>query len=294
VSRALRLIEEALVARLDVHVDADGTRPPTRLVEAMRYSLLAGGKRLRPLLVLHAAAASSPEVEEPTRERKAMPAAVAIEQIHTYSLIHDDLPAMDDDDLRRGRPTLHKAMGEALAILAGDALLTDAFALLATAEHNAAAQVRELALAAGSAGMVGGQLDDIDHEGKPIDGPTLAAIHRRKTGRLFVAACALGALAVDAPTERVAMMRAYGAHLGVAFQIADDVLDVEGDVERAGKTLGRDAKHEKATYVRLHGVEVARGMAVAESERACAAVASLGAAAQPLVDVARFAATRRH
>ena len=291
-------IERALTRGLDDHADEDGTRAPPALVEAMRYSLLAGGKRLRPLVVLLTARAarvpSDDAGDDDRSDALAMPAAIAIEQVHTYSLIHDDLPAMDDDTLRRGRPTLHVAMGEATAILAGDALLTDAFAVIARAQHRAAEQVRELALAAGSAGMCGGQLADIENEGKPTTGETLAGIHRRKTGRLFVCACALGALAVDAPRDTIARLRTFGAHLGFAFQIADDVLDVIGDVERGGKARGRDARHDKATYVRAHGLEGARALARSEAEKACAVLQPFGARAHVLQALARFAAEREH
>src|SRR4051812_48293653 len=198
---------------------AAGTAP-ARLQDAMRYALLGGGKRLRPLLVVATAAAAE---GAPGRFADvAIAGAVAVEYVHTYSLIHDDLPALDDDDTRRGRPSLHKAFDEATAILAGDALLTDAFAILAAAP-NAAAQVRELALAAGSGGMVGGQFDDV---AGAADLAALTSVHARKTGCLFTAACALGALAAGAPDARVERARDLGRRLGLAFQIADDVIDV--------------------------------------------------------------------
>ncbi len=268
--------EEALRASLDA--PADGVRAaPERLREAMRYSLLAGGKRLRPVLALACADAARGAVDD------AVPAAVAVEYVHTYSLIHDDLPALDDDDMRRGRPTLHKAFDEATAILAGDALLTDAFAVLSGAPRNAAAQVRELAYAAGSAGMVGGQVDDVAHTGRDVE--TLADVHARKTGRLFVAACALGGLAAGASDDVVTSLRDFGRHFGLAFQIADDVLDVTGG-------RGRDAKNERVTFATLLGVDAARARA---RESASAAVAAADALAAPaLRALASFAAARDH
>jgi geranylgeranyl diphosphate synthase type II len=242
-------IDEAL------RISLSSSTAPKKLVEAMGYSLLAGGKRVRPLLVL--ASASS---IDGTRRAEAMNAALAVEYVHTYSLIHDDLPALDDDDMRRGRPSLHKAFDEATAILAGDALLTDAFSLIASAPKNGAAQVRELASAAGSAGMVGGQVDDV---AGAHDLAALTSIHGRKTGALFVAACAMGALAVDAPAAKVERLRAFGRHFGLAFQIADDVLDVT-----TGR--GRDQANEKTTFATLLGLDEAKRRALGEADAALA------------------------
>jgi geranylgeranyl pyrophosphate synthase len=284
-------LKQALASLSDHQPDI---RPPHRLREAMGHSLLAGGKRLRPLLVLKSAEAAAPHLEPAKARALAWPAALAIEMVHTYSLIHDDLPAMDDDTLRRGRPTCHVAFDEGTAILAGDALLTDAFALVARAEKNAAQQALELSLAAGSSGMVAGQVDDMAAEGVDPGAVDLPAIHRRKTGRLFVGACALGAIAVDAPAEKCEVLRQYGATLGLAFQIADDVLDVTGDVEAGGKNRGRDLEASKATYVRIHGLEKAQTLARQESEKAASLAESLGSGARLLAELARFSGNRTH
>ena len=283
-------VETRLTATLDTLVDGDA-RPPRRLVDAMRHSLLAGGKRIRPLLTLCAAQSLSADAARAIE--LAWPAALAVELVHTYSLIHDDLPALDNDALRRGKPTLHIAFDEATAILAGDALLTDAFALLAGAEQCGARQCRELALAAGSAGMVGGQMVDIMSQGRPIHEVDVAAIHRKKTGRLIIGAVVLGALAVDAPEAEIARMRQYGAHLGLAFQITDDILDVVGDVGARGKNQGGDVEQDKATFVKLHGLEGAQALAQAEVNAARALVQPLGPRAQPLVGFAEYVAGRQ-
>lgn len=284
--------DQALSTSVRGLLDTSGVATPTRLVEAMEHALLAPGKRIRPMLVLAAAQASlrarGLAHDDDTVFELCLPSCLALEHVHTYSLVHDDLPGLDNDDLRRGRPTVHVAFDEATAILAGDALLTNAFALLAGARHHAAAQVRELALAAGSTGMVGGQYDD-------TRAPThrtltdLEGIHARKTGCLFRAALRLGAYAAD-DRERVAAWGRFGELLGLAFQIGDDVLDVEADPERAGKHLGRDK--DKVTYVTLLGLEEARRRARAVAEEA---VAVLGAVHAPiLVELVRFAAARDH
>ncbi len=237
---------------------------PATLLEAMRYSLLAPGKRLRPILTVMAA--------ETCGGDDPWPAACAVEMIHAYSLIHDDLPAMDDDDLRRGQPTCHKKFGEALAILAGDALLTMAFGVLAEGypDRTASACCRELARAAGAAGMVGGQVEDLawEQENDRRDaGPTveeLEKLHLRKTGALIRASLRLGALAAYAqrlhpPPEYVLeCLDGYGRYLGLAFQIIDDLLDVEGDAEQTGKRVGKDAARGKLTYPGLLGVAESR------------------------------------
>jgi geranylgeranyl diphosphate synthase type II len=261
-------IEAALVAE----VDSRGA--PQRLRDAMKHSLLAGGKRLRPSLVLAWAEAAGAAVGD------AMPAAIAVEYIHTYSLIHDDLPAIDDDDVRRGVPTLHRAFDEATAILAGDALLTDAFAVVAAAPRNASLQVRELATAAGSGGMVGGQVDDVAGV-RTLD--ELTFMHARKTGCLFVASCAMGALAAGAAADVVAKAREFGARLGLAFQIADDVIDVE-----SGRA--RDAANHKVTFTTLLGVDAARARARAEADVAAGIAREL--ARDDLEQLAHFAAER--
>lgn len=284
---------------IDVY-DPQHTKAPDKLVEAMGYSVLAPGKRLRPLLVFasaqlcasveHAVDTTALHLDESVYQA-ALPAALGIEYIHTYSLIHDDLPALDNDALRRGRPTLHIAFDEATAILAGDALLTDAFALVATAPHKAAAQCAELARAAGSAGMVGGQFDDV-HGPQQQTESNLRSIHRRKTARLLSAACALGALSHDADDSDVELLRQYGMALGIAFQIADDVLDHIGDQAKSGKELGRDAKLDKTTYVSLYGLEGARQQAKQWSDKAIEILRPWGSRAVHLNDIARFVCHR--
>ncbi|HEX9782560.1 MAG TPA: farnesyl diphosphate synthase [Opitutaceae bacterium] len=234
------------------------TRPP-RIHEAMRFSMEAGGKRLRPVLTLAVADLGH-------RRSFALAAAVAIECIHTYSLIHDDLPAMDDDDMRRGRPTCHRQFDEATAILAGDALLTFSFALLtehfASEPALATALVRELADAAGSRRLIGGQMEDILAENRPgISGEQLAFIHRNKTGAMIEAALVMGGLCAGFPTAQLDLLRTAGCHLGLAFQIVDDILDTTSNSETLGKTAGKDARAGKATYVSIHGLDVSRDQA---------------------------------
>ena len=284
-------VEEALVEALP-----SGPDTPPDLLEAMRYSLMAGGKRLRPILVLLAAEACGAD------PRDALPAACAVEMIHTYSLLHDDLPAMDDDDLRRGQPTSHVAFGEATAILAGDALLTRAFEVLATDLPDpvvAAECCRVLASAAGSDGMVGGQMADLaatDTPPETVDDPleTLGAIHRRKTGRLLAASLELGAVVAGAGEHVRESLVDYGQQIGLAFQVADDLLDVEGDINRTGKTSGRDAQLGKWTYPALAGSDRSRELARNCIESARAAVEPLGEAGEPLSVLAEFVIERDH
>ena len=284
-------IEEALVEALP----SDPDTPPD-LLEAMRYSLMAGGKRLRPILVLLAAEACGAD------PRDAMPAACAVEMVHTYSLIHDDLPAMDDDDLRRGQPTSHVAFGEAMAILAGDALLTRAFEILAADLPDpvvAAECCRVLASAGGSDGMVGGQVADLaatDTSPESVDDPlqVLGAIHRRKTGRLLAASLELGAVVAGAEKQVRESLLDYGQQVGLAFQVADDLLDVEGDINRTGKTSGRDAHLGKWTYPALAGNDKSRRLARNCIASACAAVEPLGEAGEPLKVLAEFVIERDH
>jgi geranylgeranyl diphosphate synthase type II len=275
---------------------------PPAVGEAMGYSLFAPGKRLRPLLVLMACEAGRESAAH------AVPAACAVEMVHTYSLIHDDLPAMDDDDLRRGLPTCHKKYGEALAILAGDGLLTGAFQVLAEGypPRTAAVSISELARGAGAAGMVGGQVLDLGAEGKvPMTGPPrtaddLEGIHRRKTGALFSASLRLGLLAAQGeqpggpdPAAREALDR-FGRAFGLAFQIADDLLDVEGSSDRAGKRVGKDAGRGKVTFPGLLGADESRRRARALYAEAAAALDGLGPPARPLADLATSVADRDH
>ena len=232
---------------------------PTTLHKAMRYSVFAGGKRIRPMLCLEACRACCGEVEP------ALNAACALEVLHTYTLIHDDLPSMDNDDLRRGRPTNHKVFGEGVAILAGDALLTEAFAMLATVPANERYGVRdyvaELAYRTGSLTLVGGQVLDLEGEGRSLSTDELRAIHMGKTAALIIASVRLGGMAAGATPEQLEALTAYGRDLGLAFQIIDDILDVTSSPEVLGKSIGKDAKVQKATYPALVGMEQARAEA---------------------------------
>jgi geranylgeranyl diphosphate synthase type II len=255
---------------IDLYVPRAETRP-VRLHTAMRYSLEAGGKRLRPVLVLAVADLFG------VKDEAALPAAVAIECVHTYSLIHDDLPCMDNDDLRRGRPTSHKQFDEATALLAGDALLTHAFAVLATAYEAqpalAHALMRELADAAGSRRLIGGQMEDLLAEKKPnATADDLEFIHLNKTAAMIEASLVSGGLAAGVSESTLATLRQAGRDLGLAFQIIDDVLDATADTKALGKTAGKDAKAGKATYVKLHGLERSRQLG---AERTAAALKSL-------------------
>ncbi len=270
-----------------------GTDCPADLAEAIRYSVLAPGKRLRPLLVLMAAEACGGSLEG------ALPAACAVEMIHAYSLIHDDLPAMDDDDLRRGRPTSHKIFGEALAILAGDALQSLAFEIVARdiqPPEVAAACVRVLANAAGPCALVGGQADDLAGERQDMrhsgDLATLESIHRRKTGTMFLASLRLGALAARADESRLIALEEYGRKIGLAFQIMDDLLDVYGDASAAGKRVGKDANRGKLTFPGLLGISASQRRAASLVDEARCALDEFGPAALELRDLARYITER--
>ena len=257
------------------------TAPPQTIHRAMRYSVFAGGKRIRPILCMEAARAVSDSVEGVEN------VACALELIHTYSLIHDDLPALDNDDLRRGRPTCHKVFGEAMAILAGDALLTLAFEVLAKADGvNDAARARmvgELAAASGTVGgMIGGQVNDLEGEGKAPDPALLESIHRAKTGALLRASLRLGAIFAGATPEQYDALSRYGEHAGLAFQIVDDLLDVEQSSEALGKTAGKDAAQRKITFPAVYGVEKSHQLAEQERLRAHAALEIFGARAARL------------
>jgi geranylgeranyl diphosphate synthase, type II len=261
---------------------------PRRLVEAMEYSLLAGGKRLRPVLCLAFAEA----VRGGPPGAAAEDAACALEYIHTYSLIHDDLPAMDDDDLRRGRPTNHKVFGEAMAILAGDALLTEAFALVATGpEPRRGELASRLARAAGAQGMVGGQVLDIA-EDRPAEEAYLTRLHRMKTGALLQAACTLGVVAEGGTVAQVEAAERYGGAVGLAFQIADDLLDVTASSEAMGKPTGADAAAGRHTFPAVLGVEGSRVRARALVDEALASVRSLEPVPGPLAALARYSVER--
>jgi geranylgeranyl diphosphate synthase type II len=269
------------------------TEPPSTIHEAMRYSVFAGGKRLRPLLALFGCEAVGGTADD------AMPGAVALELIHTYSLVHDDLPAMDDDDFRRGRPTCHKVYGEAIAILAGDALLTHAFHVLA--DQVAAGvpaprrlrMVAEIAVAAGSVGMVGGQTMDIQAEGKTLDPATLLTLHSKKTGALLRVSLRVGGLAGGADEAALGHLTRYGERLGLAFQIVDDILDIEGDSAEMGKTAGSDLRKHKATYPAVFGLEASRREATRLLDEARDAVRPFGKTGAMLVALAEFVGQRR-
>ena len=268
------------IARQQKRVDAaldrcvpPETQDPSIIHRAMRYSLFAGGKRIRPLLAMAAAEAVS---DDPAGVETA---ACALELIHTYSLIHDDLPALDNDDLRRGRPTCHKVFGDAMAILAGDALLTLAFEVLAKLENTDAQRrirlVEELATASGTVGgMIGGQVNDLEGEGKTPTALLLESIHRAKTGALLRASVRMGAIYAGATEEQLASLTSFGEHVGLAFQIVDDVLDVEQSSEALGKTAGKDAQQKKITFPAVYGLERSREMA--EQERCAAHLALSG------------------
>jgi geranylgeranyl diphosphate synthase, type II len=308
-------VEAALERILAQHAGTGTSHWPAVVHEAMRYSLLAGGKRLRPMLALAAAEAVANLArhtgDETEARRLALPAACAIEMIHTYSLIHDDLPAMDDDSLRRGQPTSHVRFGEGMAILAGDGLLTEAFTLLAREPDDAATEVRLrklraieiIAEAAGAAGMVGGQAIDLHaarphhYQGQtpivaPFDADALRNMHARKTGALIRAATVAGAVMAGATRETEAAVAAYATDLGLAFQIVDDVLDVEGTAADLGKTAGKDAASGKPTYPALFGLDRSKQLAREAVDRARAVLASGGLGGR-LTDIAEWVVQRK-
>ena len=269
------------------------TTEPVTIHRAMRYSVLAPGKRLRPILVIAGAEAVGGQADA------VLDTACALELIHAYSLIHDDLPAMDDDDYRRGRLTSHKAFGEAMAILAGDALLTLAFRLAATNAARVApaalvgAVVAEIADAAGTDGMVGGQVVDIESEGKSISPEMLDYIHLHKTAALIRAALRVGALLAGAPAEHVEAISRAGQALGLAFQIVDDILDVEGSLAELGKSAGSDERKKKATYPSLHGLPASKQRARELTEETKRLLIPLGSSADPIRALADFVFERR-
>lgn len=286
----IQMIDKAL----DHYLPKKNLRP-AQLHDAMRYSVFAGGKRIRPMLLLAACDAVGGCLEE------ALPAACAVEMIHSYSLIHDDLPAMDDDDLRRGVPTNHRVYGEATAILAGDALLTEAFILLTRPDINDFVALEKrleiihlLARNAGTRGMVGGQMVDMEVEGKSVDLPTLEYIHTRKTGALIVASVEAGAIIGGAQPEHREALRRYAEAAGLAFQIADDVLDIVAEQSRLGKDIGSDQKRGKATYPALLGLSEARQRAGELKEIAVKALGCFSETAQPLRDIASYIVDRSH
>lgn len=268
---------------------------PARLHDAMRYSVFAGGKRIRPILLLAACEAVGGQLSN------ALPAACALEMIHSYSLIHDDLPAMDDDDFRRGQPTNHKVYGEATAILAGDGLLTEAFILLSnpavwekdSANTNRVLEVIHiLARNSGSRGMVGGQVVDMESEEKSIDLPTLEYIHTHKTGALILAAVEIGAIIGGASGEQRRALRHYGEAAGLAFQVADDILDIVADPAKLGKDVGSDQQRGKATYPALLGLNEARERTHELKRIALASLDIFDETARPLREIASYIVDR--
>jgi geranylgeranyl diphosphate synthase type II len=281
---------------VDTHLDRLAPPEAQTIHRAMRYSLFAGGKRIRPILCLEAARASG---EEPGDAH--FTAACSLEFIHTYSLIHDDLPALDNDDYRRGKLTSHKVFGDAMAILAGDALLTLAFEVLAAMDTTTALpadrksrMIAELATAAGTVGgMIAGQVADLEGEGQSPTAALLESIHRAKTGALLRASLRLGAICAGASDPKYQALSCYGEHIGLAFQIVDDILDVEESSEALGKTAGKDAQQHKITFPAVYGVEESRRMAGEECRRAHETLAPFGARAERLHELADLIVHRK-
>ena len=290
---ALAAMREEVDAALDRALPPESAWPST-IHRAVRYSLFAGGKRIRPALVIAAGEAVG------GARGDLMPLACAVEMIHTYSLIHDDLPAMDDDDLRRGKPTSHKVFGEAVAILAGDALLTRAFHLMAEMPQggddlHVRRRVRATAIlgeACGTAGLIGGQVMDLESEGEAIDAEALERLHRAKTGALLSACVRGGAILGGAGEEQLERLARYASAIGLAFQVVDDVLDATEDAAHLGKTAGKDEAARKATYVSVHGLERARALAASLRQEALDAVAPLGPRGELLGAIARLIVDR--
>ncbi len=266
------------------------TFKPERLYQAVTYSLFAGGKRLRPILAISAFEACGGQAED------VLPQASSIELIHTYSLIHDDLPAMDDDDLRRGKPTNHKVFGEAMAILAGDALLTEAFFMFTEGDRFKAENLKEalriLAEAAGARGMVGGQAEDILSENSEPEPDRLEFIHKHKTGALIAASVTISPVLLGVDTRRRQALNSYGQKIGLAFQIIDDILDIIGEDKRLGKKTGADIEKGKMTYPALYGIEASRKKATALIDEAVKELSIFGSSATPLVEIARYILNR--
>jgi geranylgeranyl diphosphate synthase type II len=283
---------EVVDAALEALMPPATTFPP-RVFEAMRYSLFAGGKRVRPILAIASAEALG------AKAAGLLPIAGALELIHTYSLVHDDLPAMDNDDLRRGRPTCHRVYGDAIAILAGDGLLNLAFEVLSDPKRlrtvpagRLIAIIREISRASGVYGMVGGQVVDMESEGKDVDFPTLEYIHTHKTGALIRASVRAGALYGRASEKRLKALTRYGEYVGLAFQIADDILDITGTEEEIGKDVGSDLEKGKKTFPSFYGLEESRRRAREVSDRAVLALKGFDKKADPLRELARYIVTR--
>src|ERR1041385_2707320 len=292
----LREYQQLVDGELDRLVPRE-TTPPETIHRAMRYSLFAGGKRIRPILCLQGAAAVS-ENASPVSDNAAIEAGCAVEMIHTYSLIHDDLPALDNDDFRRGKPTNHKVFGEAMAILAGDALFTLAMQTLIRIDGMASAGkvalVDELSFASGTVdGMIGGQVTDIEGERQAPTAELLDRIHRAKTGALLRASVRMGGICGGGDARQIAALSNYGEHVGLAFQIVDDILDVEESSEALGKTAGKDAAQQKITFPAVYGLAESRTMAAKECERAHQALEPFGARAARLYELADLIVHRK-
>ena len=288
----LARLREAVNRRLDASLSYAPDTPPL-ILDAVRYAVLGEGKRLRPILLLASGEAAGGRLDE------LLPSACAIEMIHAFSLVHDDLPALDDDDLRRGRPTLHVKFDEATAILAGDALLNLAFETLARSPEGDAfasrkiESIRIVSQAVGLKGMIAGQVLDLEFEGKPAAAEDLERIHRLKTGCLITAACVAGGVLAGAEESARRSLERYGRALGLAFQITDDILDVEGTAGEIGKSPGKDAKQAKATFPSVWGLEASRRMAAERVREAIAAVEPFGGKGDLLAEIARAIETRR-
>ncbi len=282
--------QQRIEKALEHFLPAENSQPQT-LHKSLRYSVLASGKRLRPILTLASAEAVGGDSEA------VLPTACALECIHVFSLIHDDLPCMDNDDYRRGRLTNHKVYGEAMALLAGDALLALAFQLIAENVSRVPAErilptLRLVAEASGTWGMVGGQVVDMESQGQEVTPETLHYIHAHKTGALLTASVKAGAMLAGGTPAQIENLTRYGAHIGLAFQIADDILDITGDQDKLGKPVGSDEERDKATYPRLYGLEESRRKAHAEVEAALETLAHFDERADPLRAVARYTIER--
>lgn len=293
-NKQMKDVLEEQAAFIDGYLDkylAKKDNPQSVIYEAMRYSVFAGGKRLRPILMMNACKICGGDVNE------VIPFACAMEMIHTYSLIHDDLPAMDNDDLRRGMPTSHIKFGEATAVLAGDALLNKAFEVVSEYSGDDTRRVMKainmLAVSSGAEGMIGGQIVDMESEGREITLDMLRYLHLNKTGAIIRSACAIGALIGGGSDEQIKAVDEFAKNLGIAFQIQDDILDVTGDESELGKPVGSDAEEKKNTYVGLLGLDKSKELAEEYSDKAKEALALFGDKAEFLIELTDYLTTRR-
>jgi geranylgeranyl diphosphate synthase type II len=287
----LKARQQTIDRALDRYLPKANAKPPT-IHEAMRYSMFAGGKRLRPVLCLAAAEACG------GKAAGALPLACAIECIHTYSLVHDDLPSMDNDDFRRGRPTCHKVFGEGIAVLAGDALLTVAFEIVSrtkpTSRYDMTTLLREVAIAAGSQKLIAGQVADLEAEGKKVNRSQLRYIHENKTAAILTASVRLGAMSANASAKELSAMTKFGRALGLAFQVVDDILDVTQTTEKLGKSAGKDVAARKATYPAVIGLDQSRAEAHALTRQAHQALSILGKKREALRALASYLLEREY